>query len=211
MAETKQTMLDEVAGFFSGKIARFGQTAAGVDWRDEHEQTLRFDQLLKVVDTDETFSIADIGCGYAALRDYMKPRFPAFRYVGVDISADMIDAARARLAKETDVDFVVGTDAGDSVDYSVASGTFNMRLGHSDEAWLACIIETLDGMNRCSTRGFAFNCLTSYSDREKMRDDLYYADPLRLFDHCKRNYSRQVALLHDYGRYEFTMIVRKQA
>jgi len=30
-----------------------------------------------------------------------------------------------------------------------------------------------------------------------------------LFDYCKRTYSRDVALLHDYGLYEFTILVRK--
>ena len=58
--------------------------------------------------------------------------------------------------------------------------------------------------------GFAFNCLTSYSDAHKMRDYLYYADPCALFDLCKRRYSRYVALLHDYKLYEFTILVRKQ-
>lgn len=42
-----------------------------------------------------------------------------------------------------------------------------------------------------------------------MKEHLYYADPAELFDHCKRNYSRNVALLHDYGLYEFTVLVRK--
>ena len=39
--------------------------------------------------------------------------------------------------------------------------------------------------------------------------DLYYADPLDLFDYCKRNFSKNVALLHDYRLYDFTLIVRK--
>jgi hypothetical protein len=51
--------------------------------------------------------------------------------------------------------------------------------------------------------------LTSYSDPDRMRSDLYYGDPCLFFDHCKRTYSKQVALLHDYGLYEFTVIVRK--
>jgi hypothetical protein len=58
--------------------------------------------------------------------------------------------------------------------------------------------------------GFAFNCLTAYSDAHKMQSYLYYADPCRLFDLCKRRYSRNVALLHDYGLYEFTILVRKE-
>jgi hypothetical protein len=70
-------------------------------------------------------------------------------------------------------------------------------------------VETLDMMNISSGAGFSFNCLTSYSDADRMRGDLFYANPLDLFDLCKRRYSRQVALLHDYELYEFTMIVRK--
>ena len=42
-----------------------------------------------------------------------------------------------------------------------------------------------------------------------MRPYLYYADPLFLFDYCKKKYSKSVALLHDYGLYEFTILVRK--
>ena len=69
---------------------------------------------------------------------------------------------------------------------------------------------TLDELDRTSRRGFAFNCLTAYSDRERMQSHLHYADPLALFDRCKRRYARNVALLHDYGLYEFTLLVRKE-
>ena len=67
----------------------------------------------------------------------------------------------------------------------------------------------LDRLNALSARGFAFNMLTKYSDAERMRSDLYYADPCFLFDYCKKRYARRVSLLHDYPLYEFTMIVRK--
>ena len=40
------------------------------------------------------------------------------------------------------------------------------------------------------------------------RPDLHYAEPSHLFDHCARLYSRNVAVLQDYGLYEFTVIVR---
>ena len=35
------------------------------------------------------------------------------------------------------------------------------------------------------------------------------ADPAFFFDWCKRNFSRHVSLLHDYGLYEFTLLTRK--
>ena len=34
------------------------------------------------------------------------------------------------------------------------------------------------------------------------------ATPLGSFDHCKRKFSRNVALLHDYELYDWTMAVR---
>jgi hypothetical protein len=43
-----------------------------------------------------------------------------------------------------------------------------------------------------------------------MRPDLYYADPCFFFDYCQRRYLRRVAVLHDYGLYEFTVVVRKE-
>jgi len=84
-----------------------------------------------------------------------------------------------------------------------------VRFETPDEVWLAYIHATLDTLDRLGERGFAFNILTSYSDAEKMRPDLYYANPSDLFDRCKRRYSRRVALLHDYPLYEFTILVRK--
>jgi hypothetical protein len=50
--------------------------------------------------------------------------------------------------------------------------------------------------------------LSLYSDPERRRPDLFYADPLFLFDYCKTRFSKAVALLHDYPLYEFTVLVR---
>jgi hypothetical protein len=95
-------------------------------------------------------------------------------------------------------------------DFAVASGIFNVRLNFSDDIWRSYLLSVLSDMNDHAKKGIAFNCLTCYSDPDRMRDDLYYADPLFLFDYCKRTIAPNVALLHDYGLYEFTIIVRKK-
>lgn len=200
-------LLAEVANYYSQKLATHGLTAQGVDWNGDESQHLRFRELCRIIDAP-SFSIADLGCGYGALIDYLAQHHHDFRYVGVDVSADMIAAATQRYAAQQQVSFVVG-DALPKSDYVVASGIFNVRQQRGDAEWFDYIISTLDSMHAASTRGFAANFLTSYSDAEKMRDYLYYADPLALFDHCKKHYSRHVALLHDYGLYEFTLLVRK--
>ena len=122
----------------------------------------------------------------------------------------MIRAAEQRNQDTSNARFVLTSEPQQVADYGVASGIFNVRLGRSDDEWWSYLEATLDVLDRTSRFGFAFNCLTSYSDADKMRDYLYYADPCALFDLCKRRYSPNVALLHDYGLYEFTILVRKQ-
>ena len=91
-------------------------------------------------------------------------------------------------------------------EYCVASGIFNVRLDHSDRNWSDYLYHMLEVMNKFTKTGFAFNCLSNYSDENKRRNDLFYADPCELFDHCKNSYSQNVTLLHDYGLYEFTIL-----
>jgi SAM-dependent methyltransferase len=209
MQKNKNKLLDEVAIYYSDKLSQHGETPQGVDWNGAESQTLRFEQLFKVITQGENFSLNDLGCGYGALYDYLAERFKNFTYTGIDISQGMIDAAIERYKNVPRARFVLSGEPDALSDYSVASGIFNVRQGRSDGEWLAYVEETLDSLDRTSRSGFAFNCLTSYSDADKMRDYLYYADPCALFDLCKKRYSRNVALLHDYNLYEFTILVRK--
>jgi hypothetical protein len=200
-----------VADYYSSKLAEHGETPQGVDWNGEEGQTRRFEQLIKVIERPAGFSLNDLGCGYGALYNFLAAHFSDIVYDGCDISADMIRSAKSRYENISAASFHVSAEPPRQADYSVASGIFNVRLGRSDGEWYDYLCETLDVLDRASERGFAFNCLTSYSDSDKMRDYLYYADPCILFDLCKRRYSRNVSLLHDYGLYEFTIIVRKSA
>jgi hypothetical protein len=93
-------------------------------------------------------------------------------------------------------------------DYTVASGIFNVKLDISADEWAHYVLRTVDTIAKLSRKGFAFNALTKYSDADRMRPDLYYADPFLLFDYCKTKISRFVSLLHDYPLYEFTVLVR---
>jgi hypothetical protein len=97
----------------------------------------------------------------------------------------------------------------ETADYTVASGIFNLKYKANDEEWLAFMHETIATMWAKSNKGVAFNCLTGYSDKEFMRPELYYTDSLALFDYCQKNFTRHVALLHDYREYDFTILLRK--
>jgi len=210
MEDKKNHILNEIASYYSSKLAQHGETPRGVDWNGSASQLLRFEQLCKIIQPTSFFSLTDIGCGYGALLDFLTNQGMVFSYTGLDISKDMIQSAQKKCRYSSDeVRFLVANEPDRIADYSVASGIFNVRLDHSDSEWEEYVKATIGILDSSSYKGFAFNCLTSYSDTEKMQNYLWYADPCYIFDLCKRHYSRNVALLHDYGLYEFTILVRK--
>jgi SAM-dependent methyltransferase len=194
--------------YFDPFLDEHGPTARGVDWNSPEAQELRFRQLLKAVDRPGPFTINDYGCGYGALVDHLRARGYAFRYRGYDLAARMLAHARELHGAAEECEFFADQADMPPADFTLASGVLNLKLDIDRDAWTEYALETIATLGRLSTVAFAFNMLTSYSDRDRMRPDLYYGDPCFFFDHCKRSFSRDVALLHDYGAYEFTVIVR---
>src|SRR5690242_7803574 len=200
--------LDHVKSYFDKRIQEHGASPRGSDWNSETSQNTRFDQLLKVVER-QSFSLLDYGCGYGALADYLESKGYKVDYYGYDILESAIETARKAHGNKPRRSFFTDKLQLPVCDYAVASGIFNFRGEQSFETWTEYVLGARNEFNQLSLHGFASNFLTKYSDADTMRRDLYYADPLFLFDYCKRNCSKNVALLHDYRLYDFTLIIRK--
>jgi SAM-dependent methyltransferase len=206
MTDDRHSLLAAVDRYYSGRVQEHGPSPRGADWKDEQSQLLRFKQLARLfAGQPQPFSLIDYGCGYAALVSFLVAEGYEFDYVGYDISADMVRQAR-EVVRSPRCSFTTSRDELEVADFTVASGIFNVKLQHSAGEWEKYIFDTIDDMAGLSRKGFAFNLLTSYSDVEYRRDDLYYADPLLLFDRYKRQH-RYVNLVHDYRLYEFTLLV----
>jgi SAM-dependent methyltransferase len=206
----EEQILEAVERYYSGRFAEHGATARGVDWNSAESQEIRFAQLARACPADRPFTLLDYGCGYGALLPYLRERGFAVEYTGFDLAPGMLEHARARFAGEPAARFVGPQDALEPADVVVASGIFNVRLDVDAPSWHAYVTSTVHRLAALSRRAFAFNCLTSYSDPERMRDDLSYGDGPAFFDLAKREIAPSVALLHDYGLWEWTLIVRKE-
>ena len=203
-----KTILNQANDYYTAKLLEHGETSLGLDWNSKAAQTIRFDQITKIIqDPSRHFSICDYGCGIGDYNDYLAERFSSYDYYGLDISEKMIETAKRR---HPSAQFSVTFEPTTCFDYLVSSGIFNVRQSVSDADWLNYILESINLFHRYTKRGFAFNCLTKYSDEDHKKDYLYYADPLFLFDYCKTKFSKNVALLHDYKLYDFTILVRKE-
>ncbi len=207
---TVDDTLKNLQAYFDDRIKAHGANALGVDWNGEESQFLRFEQLMKIVPNKNTpFSLLDFGCGYGALATYLHQEGYPFTYVGYDMTASMIETARQTYAHLPNVTFTTELSDLSEYDYVLGSGLFNMRLEAPIDAWHAHMEATIRQMWGLASKGLSFNSLTSYSDPEYMKPHLYYPNPMTIFDFCKRNLSKNVALLHDYTMYDFTVLVRR--
>ena len=204
--------LQHAQEYFTEKIVKYGAAPEGVDYNGAPAQTTRFEQLVKLIDPSHKFEVLDYGCGYGALLDYLVQRGWEFNYYGFDLLSAMVEAGRNAHRDYPNARFATEESAIPVCDYVMAGSIFNLKFQAPVSKWRDYTLEVLNKMDSHCRKGFAFNILTSYSDVDRMaqRPDLYFADPLLYFDHCKRMYSRNVALLHDYGLYDFTILVRKQ-
>lgn len=207
--------LDEIQiklnNYFTEKLEQHGATAKGVDYNGEQAQQIRFAELIRIINPASPFSIIDYGCGFGAMFDFLQAREWTFDYYGVDLIEKMVIAGRETHRDFPNAHFTTDEKTLPVADYLVAAGIFNIKMDAAYAVWQDFICSTLPRMNALCSKGFAFNMLTKYSDADRMagRPDLFYGDPLFFFDFCKRNFSKNVALLHDYGLYDFTILVRK--
>lgn len=206
---TEPSDLEKIKTYFTEKLNEHGATHRGVDYNSTEAQEARFQQLLKVIDASQKYSLLDFGSGYGGMYDYLVKLGHTVHYVGYDIAEPMLAKGRELHPDNPNCWFTDKIEEVPMLDYAVVSGTFNMKLDADQEAWTGVILQALQQMHAHTSRGLAFNMLTQYSDAERMRPDLYYGDPCFFFDYCKRNFSRNVALLHDYNLYDFTILVRK--
>ncbi len=201
----------KLSEYFSEKLETFGTTPKGVDYNGPEAQERRFEQLAKVIDPSQPFTVIDYGSGYGAMFDFLQRKGWQFEYYGIDLIEKMVIAGREAHKEFPNSHFTTDEREVPIADYLLAGAIFNIKLEASYEEWQAFVASTLNRMNDLCSKGFAFNMLTKYSDVDRMaqRPDLFYGDPLFFFDLCKHNFSRNVALLHDYGLYDFTILVRK--
>ena len=201
---------EAIKNFFGETLETYGPTPLGANWNSETSQELRFEQLVKLCDRTRPFTIIDFGCGYGALFNFLTVRGYTVTYTGYDLLESMVEKAQGLFKECANCAFTTHLEELQTADYVVSSGIFNIRFQYTQDTWTEYVLETLHKMNDLSSKGLSFNMLTKYSDADHMRPHLYYADPGFLFDYCKTHFSRNVALLHDYDLYDFTVLVKKQ-
>ncbi len=202
--------LEDVSLIFGHRVRKYGRTPAGVLWKNSEGQQLRFELLAGILDglpVSATISVNDFGCGYGALYEFLGnlPSLADLSYTGIDISGDMINAAKKQIKSKNAI-FKEAIQFDSPADFTFVSGTFNLKIDAADGLWNDYVKSTLRDLWLKTNKGLAFNMLDkNHHDRG---DGLYYADATEFLDFCSE-FSNDVTLINDYPLDEWTIFIRR--
>jgi ubiquinone/menaquinone biosynthesis C-methylase UbiE len=148
-------------------------------------------------------SVLDVGCGFADFKSWIEGQGRDVSYTGVDLSPDLINAARE---KHPDATLFCGelndfNFASASFDWVVLSGALNEQL-HDDGAYARRMISSMFDLCR---KGVAFNLLDA---RHLMAHDLQSLYPEEISKYCS-NLTPHVKVIDDYLDNDFTIYMKR--
>jgi len=202
-----KSMLVPVMGAYRRRYRSNGATPKGVFWSNADTVRKRFEVLCRVFDPGDIArgeaSITDLGCGYGALYDFLKshPIIRGGEYRGYDICESLLDACKIRI-KDPRASFHLNMRATMPADYSIVSGTFNLKLHANEADWLRYVQASLKSLWQQTDKALAFNMLDN-ADADPM-EGLFFADREAFEAFCRDNLSNDVTVVTDYGLSDFT-------
>lgn len=207
-----QDLLEPVLAGYESQLAAYGADPRALFWRDGERQTRRFQILSHLFaegDRQGGITVTDFGCGYGAFFDFLKDRpvMAGSRYIGVDLSAKMIDEARRRI-QDPRASFQRHMILTEDTDYTFACGTYNMSMGADRGEWADYVKASLAQLWSHTRKGLGFNMLSAGATQQF--PGLYYADAGEFVDFCAGQLSPDVERSDDRPLPDWTIFVRRR-
>lgn len=195
-------------------LATHGANARGMDWGEDPDRlTARFDAVCRAIgmsESQEKYSILDVGCGCGLLRDHLEMRFSnRVTYTGLDASPAMLEAARQRHPEASFVQHDIAEGRTDlTCDWVVANGLLTERRGTPEVQMIDFAHRVIENMFQCCQVGIVFNVLSSHVN---FRDEsLFYWDPGAVIEYVTTNLSRHISIHHDLETYDYFCCIRRE-
>jgi SAM-dependent methyltransferase len=217
--DNEVTMTDKsylrIVSYCESFLEKYGDNYLGVGWTKKQEYAeFRYRVMLEVVRDSRArnISLLDFGCGASHLYEYLlKHDLGNFEYAGLDLSAKFLELSRRKFPANTyyDVDILEQPFDLPSFDYVILNGVFNSKLTMSFEEMFTYFQRIVIAAFAKARIGIAFNVMSKQVEWE--RNDLFHLPFDRLADFLAKDVSRHFLIRHDYGLYEYTTYVYKQA
>lgn len=215
MADDVRKIIEPIAEHFKGKRP----TPEAVLWPNAEDLVNRFDAMVNSVNwaeysSDRKLRILDIGCGPGFLLDYFQHRglIDHVDYTGIDLNPEILTSAQERWPQHRFEcrDIRQSPYPKDAFELAVLCGVFTVKFTLPQAEMLSLTVETLKATWGSVTECLAFNVMSKHVDWE--REDLFHLPCDEAIALIRNELgTRQMSILHDYGLYEYTCVVRKRA
>ena len=191
----------------------YGKTPAGSFWVDQCRQMARFDVIFSQIKRNicGEYSLADIGCGYGALVDYLlKKEITGLAfYTGYDVSGRLIRSCEDRFSK-LGLKFKVGECPEKGVDVSIMSGTYNLAVTKNVQHWEGYIEECLKKVWAKTNTFMIFNLQNSNLGKSFIsRNQIYYAYQMEMQSRLNDLFGHSRIILDKRIPNDITLMVKR--
>ncbi|NBV82964.1 class I SAM-dependent methyltransferase [bacterium] len=189
-------MAHSIADYYDARVDQYLHSYQRCGWVSPDSQYRRFWALTHHFDYRDAV-VLDAGCGDGEFFKFCQSEFPDWRYVGIDVSSRMIQAARDRLPNGLFMESDLLTFTGD-YDYVVCSGALN-HLTPDPIGQLHCHLSNLYGMCQIATSITLLSNLSSHNSRS---DRFMYYSPMEVME-LALSLTPYVDINHTYADNDF--------
>ncbi|WP_457749374.1 class I SAM-dependent methyltransferase [Sulfurimonas sp.] len=181
--------------FYKAALKKHGISSCGLHWSSDAHQSIRFDKILEMLETDLQHSVlADAGCGFGDFYLYLQANnLHVKRYIGIDSLQEMCEIT----AKKTECEILHADITKEKLplaDYYICSGALNILTPFETQLFIRNCFES-------STKAFIFNAL--YGDKES---DIYnYINMQTLSTLAKSLHVKQLRFSEGYLEHDITV------
>jgi len=202
-------------------IERHGYQPQALYWSNREIQEIRFQNLISILPNsqelkNQAWTLLDVGCGFADLVDYLATSnyFPT--YTGLDLSPDIVLAAKSLHPKCTILDGELAESQfkTSEFDYVMLSGALNevveTEIENTAQYKGDYAKSVIKEMYRICRKGVAFNLLDGNHACVQSRYDLQSFMPKEIVAYCE-SFADEVKLIEGYLENDFTIHLKKRA
>lgn len=194
-------------------LEKYGDCHKGVDWPNKQDARIRYWVMAELLRLgSEPVSLLDFGCGAAHLYEYLvQQNYKNIRYSGLELSSLFFDLCKNKYPELTfyRTDLLEDKDDVPVHDYVIANGVFTEKMELSFDQMFDYFSRLVPRIFLLCRRGIAFNVMSKAVDWE--RKDLFHMPTDLLINFLAKNLSRHFVIRNDYGLYEYTVYVYREA
>jgi SAM-dependent methyltransferase len=175
-------------------------TAGALGWVNTESQLTRFEVLSSLGNCDNR-TVLDVGCGHGDLYPFLKAKYPALMYAGIDNNASFLDIALERYGDKEQATFLLGDFTSADLppaDYVFCCGALSYYNQETD-----FIKNSIEKLFQTSRHGFGFNLLRKVKNPGSI---LVAYNPDDILAIC-RSLTTNIKLQEDYLPEDFTFFL----